>query len=194
MSFGVILLLNLSKFVWVRLKPASMIHFDETAWLRLLFLLSDTQTWLDDMAKETFLQLPVADKKKFLRKTYYLSVPALAHILERHYYKINRYPHAGKFTIPVVEILHYIREAYSLPVSPLPGDLNFQRVMNTGTDIGFDKNGLSTHVITILTDGGGKIITAFPGLYNPLYTTDEISQVEEDEAFYSTAQAGYCYN
>ncbi len=132
----------------------------------ILGLLADTQSWLDDMAKECFMQLPVADKKKFLRKTYYLTTSALAHILERHYYKINRYPHAGKFTIPVVDILHYIREAFSLPVSPVPGCLNFQRIAHTDQSVGFDKNGQSTGNITILTDGGGKIITAFPGLYN----------------------------
>lgn len=137
--------------------------FNETEWLKLVFLLADTQSWLDDLCKQAFRQLPVPDKRKFLRKTYYLTVPALAHILERHYYKINRYPHAGKFTVPVVEILHYIREAFSLPAAPLPGCGDFQRVMQTNNTIGFDKNGQATNTITILTDAGGKIITAFPG-------------------------------
>lgn len=137
--------------------------FNETQWLKLLFLLADTQSWLDDMCKEAFRLLPVADKKKFLRKSYYLTVPALAHILERHYYKINRYPYAGKFTIPVIEILHHIREAFSLPAIPVPGYRNFQRIIQATDPIGFDKNGRSTHIITILTDAGGKIITAFPG-------------------------------
>lgn len=173
-----------------------MINFDEAGWLRLLFLLNDTQTWLDDMSKEAFQQLPVGEKKKFLRKHYYLSVPALAHILERHYYKIGRYPHAGKFTIPVADILHYIRDACSLPVSPVPGSLNFQRVLDAGKNIGYDKNGQPVQVITILTDGGGKIITAFPGLYNLVaYSADDISQVEEDEPFYHVIQTfRYCEN
>jgi hypothetical protein len=138
-------------------------HFNEQEWLRLLYLLADTQTWIDDMAKECFRQLPVADKKKFLRKTYYLTAPALVHILERHYYKINRYPHAGKFHIPVIEILHYIREAYSAPPSPVCGSLNFQRTIHAESSIGHDKNGNATNAITILTDAGGKIITAYPG-------------------------------
>ncbi len=139
------------------------LNLNEPQYLKLLFLLADTQTWLDDLCKEALGHLPITGKKRFLRKTYYLSVPALAHILERHYYKINRYPNAGKFTIPVMEILHYIREAYSLVATPAPGCNNFQRVMQAKHTIGFDKNGQSTNSITILTDAGGKIITAFPG-------------------------------
>jgi hypothetical protein len=88
----------------------------------------------------------------------------LAHIIERHYYKINRYPHAGKFHISVIEILHDIRKAYILPVVPVPGCQNFQRIMQTQQSIGYDKNGQPASIITILTDAGGKIITAYPGL------------------------------
>jgi len=134
--------------------------FLETEWLKLLFLLADTQSWLDDMNKEMFRQLPVC-KKRFISKEYYLSAPALAHILERHYYKINRYPHAGKFHIPVIEILNYIREAHA--IQPTPNGNDFQRTIQTQQSIGYDKNGQSTNNITILTDAGGNIITAFPG-------------------------------
>ncbi|HMI77169.1 MAG TPA: hypothetical protein VK484_00165 [Ferruginibacter sp.] len=141
-------------------------HFYEPQWLKLLFLLADTQTWMDDMVKEAFLQLPLPDKKKFLRKNYYLSTTALAHIMERHYYKINRHPHAGKFHIPVIEILHYIREGSAISATPLAGSLNFQRIVQTAGIIGYDKNGHPANNITILTDAGGKIITAFPGLYD----------------------------
>lgn len=144
--------------------PTSDLLHNEAEWIKLIFLLADIQTWVDDLCKETFSRLPVQDKKKFLRKTYYLSVPAFAHILERHYYKVNRYPHAGKFTIAIEEILHYIREAHAIPVSPAPGCNNFQRIIQAARVIGFDKNGNSTSSITILTDAGGKIITAFPGL------------------------------
>jgi len=142
----------------------SQLNFNESEWLRLLFLLADTQAWLDDMAKEAFGRLPIPGKKKFLKKTYYLTVSALAHIVERHYYKIPRYPHAGKFHIPVIELLHHIREAYSVPATPVPGCQNFQRVLQTEQVIGYDKNGQPTHAITILTDAGGKIITVFPGI------------------------------
>jgi hypothetical protein len=140
------------------------IHFNEAQWLKLLFLLADTQEWINELCKEALLQLPVADKKKCFRKTYYLTAPALAHILERHYYKINRHPQTGKFNIPVTEIVQLIRDAADLPVSPVPGNLNFQRILQTATSIGYDKDGKPATIITILTDAGGKIITVFPGL------------------------------
>lgn len=155
--------------------------FHESEWLRMLFLLSDTQAWLDDMAKTALMQLPVPDKRKFLRKTYYLSLPVLAHILERHYYRINRYPQAGKFTIPVTEILAFIREAHSLPATQLQGCLSFQRVMDAGKIIGFDQDGLPVRVLTILTDAAGRIITAFPGL-RPQYDVKEGITMTEEEA------------
>jgi hypothetical protein len=138
--------------------------FNESEWLKLLFLLADTQTWLDDMFKEAFRRLPVSDKKRFIRKTYYLSAQVLAHIIERHYYKINRYPNASKFHISLIEILHFIREAHSSPVTPAPGSPNFERTYQTGKSIGYDKNGQPTTIITILTDAGRRIITAFPGI------------------------------
>ena len=136
------------------------VSFNESEWLKLLFLLSDTQHWLDDMNNEMFRQLPIC-KKRFISKTYYLTATSLAHILERHYYKINRYPHAGKFHIPILEIVKLIRDAHSVP--PTQNGNNFQRTIETKQIIGFDKNGQSTNIITILTDPGGKIMTAFPG-------------------------------
>lgn len=138
--------------------------FNESQWLKLLFLLADTQAWIDDMAKENFLQLPVTDKKKCFRKTYWLSATALAHIIERHYYKMNRHPQAGKFHIPVVEIVQLIRDASPLPATPVAGSLNFQRSLHTTNTIGYDKEGNPATAISILTDPGGRIITAFPGL------------------------------
>lgn len=137
--------------------------YNESEWLKLLFLLADTQTWLDDMAKEAFGKLPVPGKKRFIRKTYFLSVQVMAHIIERHYYKINRYPNAGKFHVSLIEILHLIREAFSSPVIPAPGCYNFERTYQAEKSIGFDKYGQPTNVITVLTDAGGRIITAFPG-------------------------------
>lgn len=138
-------------------------HFNEAAWLKLVFLLADTQAWVDDLAKEALRRIPIPDKKKFLRKSYYLSISTLAHIPERHYYKINRYPHAGKFHISPIEILHQIREAYSIQPASLKGSQNFYRIKEASKPVGFDKYGQPTNIITILTDAGGRIITAYPG-------------------------------
>jgi hypothetical protein len=139
------------------------INFNEAQWLKLVFLLADTQQWINDMARDAFLQLPVTDKKKCFRKNYYLTAEAMAHILERHYYKINRHPQTGKFHIPVTDIVQLVRDAAELPTSPVPGNLNFQRTLQTANTIGNDKDGNATNTVTIITDAGGKIITAFPG-------------------------------
>lgn len=140
------------------------INFNEAQWLKLVFLLADTQQWINDMAKDAFLQLPVTDKKKCFRKTYYLTAEAMAHIIERHYYKINRHPQTGKFHIPVTDIVQLIRDAAGLPVTPVPGNLNFQRTLHTAAIIGYDKDGNAVNTVTIITDAGGRIITAFPGV------------------------------
>jgi hypothetical protein len=137
--------------------------FNEAEWIKLLFLLSDIQAWIHEMEKDIFRQLPVTGKKRLFRKTYYISASSLAHIIERHYYKINRHPGTGKFTIPVASILYYIREAFHLPVRPHTCNTCLVRVMDTATTIGFDKNGIATTVISILTDSNGQIKTAFPG-------------------------------
>lgn len=143
--------------------PAIHTPFNEDQWLRLPFLLSDTQRWVEELGGQLFARLPLADKRKLFRKTYYLSATACAHIMERHYYKLIRHPGAGKFTIPVAEILHWLREGGSLPAVPLSGSLNYIRVVETPEPVGTDINGLPTRQITILTDSGGNIVTAFPG-------------------------------
>ena len=137
--------------------------FNEAQWLKLLFLLADTQAWVNDLATQAFSQLPVCDKNKCLRKTYYLTPTALAHIVERHYFKISRHPDAGKFLVPVTDIVALIRDAGRLPAMPLPGTLNTWRTLQTASCIGIDINGNPAGNITVITDAGGKIITAFPG-------------------------------
>lgn len=139
--------------------------FNEAEWIRMLFLLSDTQHWLESMCRNCLLQLP-GDKKKVFRQDYYLTVQAFAHILERHYYKINRHPQVGKFNVPVAEILDLIRNCYAAVSQPVYNSCNNYRWMDTGAGIGFNKQGDLTSVITVITAHDGKIITAFPGRLN----------------------------
>jgi hypothetical protein len=41
---------------------------------------------------------------------------SLAHLLEKHYYKIARHPGCGKFTIDITNIVYWIKEAgYTQP-------------------------------------------------------------------------------
>jgi hypothetical protein len=139
--------------------------FNEEAWIRLIFLLSDTQDWLNELANGAVMQVPIKNKKRLLRKTYYLTVSSLAHILERHFYKIPRHPETSKFTIPVPEILAYLRDISAEPGVPVAGSLDFKRVVNVGRVIGFDRDQLPTTYISVLTDSGGRITTAFPGIH-----------------------------
>jgi hypothetical protein len=116
---------------------------------------------VDDLARSCFAQLPV-DKKKLFKKDYYLTAATMAHIIERHYYKVNRHPQSGKFHIPLVDILEYMRSAYPIEPVPVNGSCNYSRVLDTATAIGFDKEGSPACCIAVITDNGGKIVTAFP--------------------------------
>src|ERR1700760_1457415 len=113
--------------------------FNEEAWIKLIFLLSDTQDWLNEMAIGAVMQVPIKNRKRLLRKTYYLTVSAMAHILERHYYKIPRHPETSKFTISVVEILAYLRDISPEPGMPIAGSLNLKRTVDVHKVIGFDR-------------------------------------------------------
>src|ERR1700750_1518679 len=89
--------------------------FNEDDWLNTLFLISDTQAWLNDVHAGLIGILPVKNRKKILRKTHFLTPTTLAHILERHYYKIHRHPNAAKFTVSIPEIVGCIRDAAGQP-------------------------------------------------------------------------------
>ena len=141
-------------------------NINEEQWIHILFLISDTQIWLEELQAKLIYQLPVKNKKKLLRKSHYLSASALAHILERHYFKIPRYPNAGKFTIPVASIVSYLRDASTQITTSINNSCNVQRVIDAKQIIGFDKYGKPASIITIISDCGGKIITAFPGTLN----------------------------
>ena len=137
--------------------------FNEAEWMRLLFLISDTQAWIREMERDVLNEVRVPGR--LLKNTYYLSASSLTHILERHYYKISRYPNCGKFTVDIPTIVHWIREAFPCEQSPIPGSLNFKRCMDTKVEIGFDKEGKATTFITVVTEPAGEIKTAFPGYY-----------------------------
>ena len=139
--------------------------FDEAEWLKMLFLISDTQQWLDEMEKKIFYQLPLREKRKLFRPDYFLDATTLTHILERHYYKLGRHPGTSKFTIAVADIVHWIKEAYNQVTSPSPGTLSHQRCIDTGQMIGHDRYGQPTTLLTVITDDTGAIKTAFPGSY-----------------------------
>jgi len=73
--------------------------FNEPEWIKLIFLLADTQQWIDEMSQTAFVQLPLQHKQELQRSTYFLSATAMAHDIQRHYYKIPRHPGTGKFCL-----------------------------------------------------------------------------------------------
>jgi hypothetical protein len=171
--------------------------FNEYEWLKMLFMLSDMQTWLSEMEKDLFMRQPSVKKKKLFQKTYYLTASSFAHIIERHYYKIPRHIGAAKFTITLPEILDWLRTAFQETAFRPPGSSNYIRELDAGSDIGFDRSGNNTSILTVITDAGGKIITAFPGRANPRASsspnnrdndslTGYVSLVREDEPIYLT--------
>ena len=143
------------------------IHFNEAQWLQALFLLADTQRWLEQLQESLIWQLPVKHRKKLLRQNGYLGAKALAHILERHYYKVPRHPLTGKFTIPIPQIVASIRDACREPPQPVPRSPHLQRVLDTGIPLGHDPSGNIVTIITVISSTGGEVITAFPGVIPP---------------------------
>jgi len=137
--------------------------FNEAQWLQALFLLADTQTWLQQLQEGLIWQLPVKNRKKLLRQGWYLSAKALAHILERHYYKVPRHRLTGKFTIAVPQIVACIKDACHQPPEPVPRSQHLQRVWEAGVPVGYDPAGNTVTTITVIATTGGEIMTAFPG-------------------------------
>jgi hypothetical protein len=143
-------------------QPLTM-HYTEQQFIKLLFLLSDTQQWLTEMSHDLFASIPNSSRLK--QRTYYLSITAFAHIIERHYYLIERHPGTGKFSVPLHDIIQHIKEAKDEATHSVHGTLNLARTKDTGTIIGHERNGNPTSHITVITCPAGNIITAFPGLH-----------------------------
>jgi hypothetical protein len=69
-------------------------------------------------------------------------------------------------TIDIANIVYWIKEAFHTEPQSISGSLNFKRCMDAGTVIGYNREGEPTTFITVITDAGGTIKTAFPGLYS----------------------------
>ncbi|RYD81434.1 MAG: hypothetical protein EOP53_06400 [Sphingobacteriales bacterium] len=130
--------------------------------MRIILLLADTQGWLNEMGSQVIHSIQTAAKKLFSNKTYRLSVTAFAHIIERHYYKTLRHPGTGKFDVSLSEILQLIKDAATIDPQPMKGSVYFKRSLALSTAIGINKNGESSHTLTVISDEAGNIITAYP--------------------------------
>ena len=135
---------------------------NENELLRLLMLLSDTQTWLNEMSAQAVQALHPPAMKLMHGKSYRLPVTAFAHIIERHYYKTLRHPGTGKFTLPVPAILDLLKEMATVEAEPMKGNINSRRSLQLSYELGICKNGDPAFRITVITDPTGAIITAYP--------------------------------
>ncbi|ANH83328.1 hypothetical protein A8C56_22175 [Niabella ginsenosidivorans] len=163
-------------------------HFNETQWLQALFLLAEAQGWLQHLQEALIWQLPVKRRKKLLRQGWYLSAKALAHILERHYCTVpphplaggqvppedgdTQVPLAGRFTIPIPQIVACIKEAGTQQPIAVPRSRHLQRVWDAGMPVGYDPAGNTVTTITVISSTSGEIITAFPGTMQPQHEQD----------------------
>lgn len=135
---------------------------NENELLRLLMLLSDTQTWLNEMSAQAVQALHPPAMKLLHGKSYRLPITAFAHIIERHYYKTLRHPGTGKFTLPPAAILDLVKEMASVEPEPMKSNTNSRRSMQFPYQLGICKNGDPAFCITVITDPTGEIITAYP--------------------------------
>lgn len=130
--------------------------------MRMVMLLADTQSWLNEMCTQTIQHIHPSAGKLLTGKNYRLSICAFAHIIERHYYKTMRHPGTGKFTIPITAIIDHIKEAGLIEPEHIKGSANFRRTLQLTYQAGICKNGDPAFSITVITDATGAIITAYP--------------------------------
>lgn len=128
-------------------------------------MLGDMQAMLSEIERDLFSRVPAEKKRKLFQPGYHITATSFAHIIERHYHKIPRHMGVVKFTVPVADILDNLRKASGQTPVQISGSLNFYREFDTGNEIGFDRSGNSTKMMTVITTPGGCIKTAFPGNY-----------------------------
>jgi hypothetical protein len=81
-----------------------------------------------------------------------------------YYHKIARHPEAGKFTMPVPDLLTLLKQSRHLPTTPIPGRDGIYREVDVGKIIGYDRAGKNTSFVTLISHPQGRIETAFPGI------------------------------
>jgi len=136
---------------------------DELALVKQLYLLGEIQRWINEVSGDLINYVPSPQSKGSIKDGIYLTAAALYNILTEHHHKIQKLSGNARFTIPVVDILMFLREAAQEPVSEVAGTMLFQTIINTGKMIGYDRNNFPTCFFTIISEPGGKVVTAYPG-------------------------------
>lgn len=141
--------------------PAKSFPFNEDDFISVLNNTHRIRQQVDHLSKRLMWLIAEDMKTRYFPASYYLSAYGLSHILDRHYYKIDRYHDKAKFTIPVAEIVKFIRLGSSLPAEEITGKSE-RRILHVGRIIGVSATGMPCKNITIITDAYGNIRTAYP--------------------------------
>src|SRR6478752_8615077 len=110
--------------------PTQYSVFQEQEFIAHINCLYPIQKEINGLSKRAMWLIPGNRQTRYFPASYYLSAIVLSHIMDRHYYKVPRYPDKSKFTIPVPEIVRYIRMAFPVPGEPMVG-MRLSRLMPT---------------------------------------------------------------
>lgn len=146
--------------VYVQL-PEKNFPFNEDDFISVLNNMHRLRQQIDLLSKKLMWLVAENKSTRYFPSSYYLTAYGLAHILDRHYYKIDRYADKAKFTISVAEIVKLIRQASVLQVEEIAGKSE-RRVLYAGRIIGKSPTGQPCEHISIITDAYGYIRTAYP--------------------------------
>ncbi len=143
-------------------------HFDEEMFVKEILYLSKMRYGLNILARNLVRQIPDPDGPYVYPQSYNLTAYSLEHILRRHYDPVKKHTGKSKFTIPLLEITHLIRQAFPMPAEPELRVCFLVRTMDAGRIIGLDQRGNGCSHFKVITDSTGSIKTAYP-VTNPIH-------------------------
>jgi hypothetical protein len=120
---------------------------------------------LGGAAKVSKVAKPVAKvAAKLLNPAINITKKGLAHTLERHTVNdIAKWANKSKF-FNASEVENLIQQGTQMPMIRQANG-NYFRIVNAGRNIGINRaTGNPTSIYTIITNGQGNLITAFPGI------------------------------
>lgn len=136
--------------------------FEENDWVKGLFKLQELEFYLDECLGFHLGQLPGGGFKNLFQADYHFTIGGLVRLFERQDVMAGKTGCSG-FTSSFPRLLALIDLGYE-ETSQYIDDLRCSsRVINTGSMIGYNRKGLATCFMTILTSQDGEIIDVFPG-------------------------------
>lgn len=141
--------------------------FDENNFIRLLFRARRLQDLQQRYTRKLLQLLPVPEEFATFPSSFYLTATNFAKILERYYPGSVKQKNTTKFTIPLLELYHYLRISFEQEAQPVAGIIRFIRTYEADKIIGVNSSGEPTNIMTVISDSEGRILSAYPGISNP---------------------------